>query len=280
MSESNEYVPPKVWVWDKPNGGTFASINKPTAGATHEKPLPRGEHPIQLYSMGTGNGRKITIMLEELLAVGVEEAEYDAWMIDISAGDQFGSGFVELNPNSKIAAMIDYGAEQPIKLFETGAILLHLAEKFGHFIPQDPIGRAQCLSWLFWQVGSTPFLPGGLAHFYKYAPVKIEYAINRYAMEVKRQLDVLNQHLEGRTFMLGDYYSIADMAIFPWYGGVFLDWGFGLAEFIDAPQYPNVERWAKVIEQRPAVQRGIRVNRTGDTPPGLIRERHSKADLD
>jgi len=280
MNESNPYVPPAVWVWDQPNGGTFANINRPTAGATHEKPLPRGKHPLQLYSMGTGNGRKITIMLEELLAAGEHDAEYDAWMIDIFAGDQFGSGFVELNPNSKIAAMIDYSGSQPIKLFETGAILLHLAEKFGRFIPQDPVGRAQCLSWLFWQVGSTPYLPGGLAHFYKYAPVKIEYAINRYAMEVKRQLDVLNQRLEGRTFILGEDYSIADIAIFPWYGGIFLDWGYGLAEFLNSAEYPNVERWAKAIEQRPAVQRGIRVNRTSDDVPGLIRERHSKEDLD
>ncbi|KJZ64399.1 glutathione-dependent disulfide-bond oxidoreductase [Pseudomonas fluorescens] len=270
MNESNPYVPPAVWVWDQPNGGTFANINKPTAGATHEKPLPRGKHPLQLYSMGTGNGRKITIMLEELLAAGEHDAEYDAWMIDIFAGDQFGSGFVELNPNSKIAAMIDYSGAQPIKLFEAGAILLHLAEKFGRFIPQDPVGRAQCLSWLFWQVGSTPYLPGGLAHFYKYAPVKIEYAINRYAMEVKRQLDVLNQRLEGRTFILGEDYSIADIAIFPWYGGVFLDWGYGHAEFLNNSEYPNVERWAKAIEQRPAVQRGIRVNRTSDDVPGLI----------
>jgi len=190
MNHSDPYVPPKVWVWDKPNGGTFANINRPTAGATHEKPLPRGKHPMQLYSMGTGNGRKVTIMLEELLALGVTGAEYDAWMIDINAGDQFGSGFVELNPNSKIAAMIDYSGPHPIRLFETGAILLHLAEKFGRFIPQDPVGRAECLSWLFWQVGSAPFLPGGLGHFYKFAPVKLEYPINRYAMEVKRQLDV------------------------------------------------------------------------------------------
>lgn len=280
MQELGEYQPPKVWVWDQPNGGKFANINRPTAGARYEKPLPRGDHPIQLYSMGTGNGRKITIMLEELLAAGVVEAEYDAWMIDIHAGDQFSSGFVELNPNSKISAMIDHSGPEPIKLFETGAILLHLAEKFRRFIPLDPVGRADCLSWLFWQVGSTPFLPAGLGHFYKFAPVKIEYAINRYAMEVKRQLDVLNQRLENRTFILGDDYTIADMAIFPWYGGVFLDWGYGLAEFLNVSEYPHVERWAKNIEQRPAVQRGIRVNRTGDNPPGLIRERHSATDLD
>ena len=280
MNESNLYVPPNVWVWNKPNGGTFANINRPTAGATHEKPLPRGEHPMQLYSMGTGNGRKVTVMLEELLALGATGAEYDTWMIDINAGDQFGSGFVELNPNSKIAAMIDYSGPHPIKLFETGAILLHLAEKFGHFIPRDPVGRAECLSWLFWQVGSAPFLPGGLGHFYKFAPVKLEYPISRYAMEVKRQLDVLNQRLATRTFILGDAYSIADIAIFPWHGGIFLDWGFGLAEFLNSREYPHVERWAKSIEQWPAVQRGIRVNRTGDDLPGLIRERHAASDLD
>jgi GST-like protein len=276
----NEYVPPKVWVWDKPNGGTFANVNRPVSGATHARDLPRGVHPLQLYSMGTGNGRKITILLEELLAAGVAEAEYDAWMIDIYLGDQFGSGFVELNPNSRIPALIDYSNHPPVKLFESGAILLHLAEKFGHFIPHDSVGRAECLSWLFWQVGTAPFLAGGLGHFYKFAPVKLEYPINRYAMEVKRQLDVLNRHLEHRTFVLGDAYSIADIAIFPWHGGIFLDWGYGLAEFLNASEYPCVERWTKVIAQRPAVQRGIRVNRKGDAASGLIVERHAAADLD
>ncbi|BAO94167.1 glutathione-dependent disulfide-bond oxidoreductase [Caballeronia insecticola] len=280
MSEPESYVPPKVWVWDKPNGGAFANINRPTAGATHDRPLPRGEHALQVYSMGTGNGRKVTIMLEELLAAGITAAEYDAWMIDISAGDQFGSGFVDLNPNSKIAGMIDYSGPHPIKLFETGAILLHLAEKFGQFMPADPVGRGECLSWLFWQTGSAPFLPGGLGHFYKFAPVKLEYPINRYAMEVKRQLDVLDRRLAERAFILGEDYTIADIAIFPWYGGIFLDWGYGLAEFLGSHEYPHVERWARRIEQRPAVQRGIRVNRTGDTPPGLIRERHAASDLD
>lgn len=280
MSETESYVPPKVWVWDKPNGGTWAATNRPTAGATHEKLLQRGEHPFQLYSTGTGNGRKITIMFEELLAAGVKDAEYDAWMIDIAAGDQFGSGFVELNPNSKIAAMIDYSGLEPIKIFETGAILLHLAEKFGRFIPKDPVGRAQLLSWLFWQVGTGPFLAGGLGHFYKFAPVKLEYPINRYAVEVKRQLDVLNRQLATREFLLGDDYTIADIAVFPWHGGIFLDWGYGLAEFLNAQEYTHVDRWAKAIERRPAVQRGIRVNRTGDNPPGLVRERHAASDLD
>jgi GSH-dependent disulfide-bond oxidoreductase len=279
MSQLESYVPPKVWAWDGPNGGVFQNINRPTAGATHEKELPRGNHKLQVYSSGTGNGRKVTIMLEELLAAGVNEAEYDAWMIDTRAGDQFGSGFVDLNPGSKIPAMIDYSGTHPVKLFESGAILLYLAEKFDQLIPSDPVGRAECLSWLFWQTGSAPFLPGGLGHFYKFAPVKLEYPINRYAMEVKRQLDVLNRRLSERPFMLGEVYSIADIAIFPWYGGVFLDWGYGLAEFLNSSEYPHVERWAKLIEKRTAVQRGIRVNRVGDTP-GLIRDRHAASDLD
>ena len=279
MSNTDPYVPPKVWQWRAPSGGKFANINRPISGATHEKVLQRGSHPLQLYSMGTPNGQKITILLEELLALGVSGAEYDAWMIDINEGDQFGSGFVELNPNSKIPALVDYSGAQPITLFETGAILLYLAEKFGHFIPKDPIGRAQCLSWLFWQVGSAPFLGGGLGHFYKFANVKIEYAIDRYAMEVKRQLDVLNHVLEGRDFIVGKELSIADVAILPWYGVAILDEGMGLAEFLSAHEYPNVLRWAKTLLERPAVKRGRRVNRTGDMPPGLIKERHSSADL-
>jgi len=280
MSDSQAYVPPKVWTWDKPNGGTFASINRPTAGATHDKPLQRGKHPFQLYSQGTPNGQKVTILLEELLALGVKEAEYDAWLIDINAGDQFGSGFVALNPNSKIPALFDYSGEQPIKLFESGAILLHLAEKFGHFIPTGPAERAECLSWLFWQVGSTPYLGGGFGHFYKYAPTKIEYAIDRFAMETKRQLHVLEQQLAGKKFLLGDTYSIADIAVYPWYGGLVLNKAYGAAEFLSAHEYGEVIRWAKSIEARPAVQRGSRVNRSGDNPPGLVKERHSARDLD
>jgi len=280
MSDANSYIPPKVWTWNKPNGGTFANINRPTAGATHEKVLPRGQHALQLYSMGTPNGQKVTYLLEELLAAGVTEADYDAWMIDINQGDQFGSGFVDLNPNSKIPALIDYSGEQPLKLFETGAILLHLAEKFGRFIPSDPVGRADCLSWLFWQVGSTPYLGGGLGHFYKYAPIKLEYAVDRYAMEVKRQFDVLNRRLADRTFLLDDTYSIADMAVFPWYGALLLDWGFGLSEFLSGQEYAHVYRWATLLADRPAIQRGRRVNRTGTDLPGAVRERHSVRDLD
>jgi len=280
MSDANSYIPPKVWTWNKPNGGTFANINRPTAGATHEKVLPRGQHALQLYSMGTPNGQKVTYLLEELLAAGVTEADYDAWMIDINQGDQFGSGFVDLNPNSKIPALIDYSGEQPLKLFETGAILLHLAEKFGRFIPSDPVGRADCLSWLFWQVGSTPYLGGGLGHFYKYAPIKLEYAVDRYAMEVKRQFDVLNRRLADRTFLLDDTYSIADMAVFPWYGALLLDWGFGLSEFLSGQEYAHVYRWATLLADRPAIQRGRRVNPTGTDLPGAVRKRHSVRDLD
>jgi len=280
MSDSESYVPPKVWTWNKPNGGTFASINRPISGATHDKPLQRGEHPFQLYSLGTPNGQKVTILLEELLALGVKEAEYDAWLIDIGAGDQFGSGFVELNPNSKIPALIDYSGEQPIKIFESGAILLHLAEKFDRFIPKGAVERAQCLSWLFWQVGSAPYLGGGFGHFYKYAPTKIEYAIDRFAMETKRQLHVLDQQLKGKKFLLGDTYSIADIAVYPWYGALVLNGAYGAAEFLSAHEYGEVIRWAKAIEARPAVQRGVRVNRSGDNPSGLVKERHSARDLD
>lgn len=279
MSVEHEYVPPRVWTWEQPNGGTWAHINRPTSGATHETVLPQGQHPFQLYSMGTGNGQKITIMFEELLGEGIAGAEYDAWMIDIAAADQFGSGFVAINPNSKIPALLDCSGEVPIRVFESGAILLHLAEKFGRFVPRDPAGRAELLSWLFWQVGSAPFLPGGLGHFYKYAPVKIEYAINRYAMEVKRQLHVLDQRLEGRAFILGTDISIADFAILPWYGAALTDPTFGLAEFLGAQEYPNVLRWAHAMLERPGVQRGRRVNRTGDALPGLVRERHAAADL-
>jgi GST-like protein len=280
MSTEN-YVPPKVWSFEKANGGTFASINRPTAGATHDKPLPRGRHPIQLYSQGTWNGIKVTVMLEELLADGVAEAEYDAWLIDIFKGDQFGSGFVELNPNSKIPALIDYGANRPVRVFESGAILLYLAETFDRFIPRSTPERMECLSWLFWQVGSAPYVGGGFAHFYKYAPTKIEYAIDRYAMEVKRQLDVLNNRLADRLFIMGDDYTIADMAIFPWYGTYVLGWYYDIRDFLSVHEYPNVQRWAKIIEARPAVQRGRRVNRSkAPDLPGAILERHDGGDLD
>jgi GSH-dependent disulfide-bond oxidoreductase len=277
MSDAAAYEPPKVWTWNKPNGGTFANINRPTSGATHEKPLTRGEHPLQLYSLGTPNGQKVTILLEELLALGVKEAEYDAWLIDIGAGDQFGSGFVALNPNSKIPALIDYSGKQPVELFESGAILLHLAEKFGHFMPKDPVGRASALSWLFWQVGSAPYLGGGFGHFYKYAPEKFEYAIDRFAMEVKRQLHVLDQRLTERPFLLGDNYSIADIAVYPWYGALVQNGAYGAAEFLSAHEYNAVIRWAKAIAARPAVQRGVRVNRNGE---GFVKERHNARDLD
>ena len=277
---SEDYTPPKVWKQEKPNGGVFASLNRPVSGATHEKELPRGKHPIQLYSQGTPNGQKVTILLEELLAAGVSGAEYDAWMIDIHEGDQFGSGFVQLNPNSKIPALLDVSGDTPIPVFESGAILLHLAEKFGKFIPQDAAGRAECLSWLFWQMGSAPYLGGGFGHFYAYAPVKIEYAIDRFAMEAKRQLHVLDQRLAGRDFVLGDDYSIADMAIFPWYGNVVLGSVYGAGEFLSVHEYTHVVSWAQRVQARPAVGRGIRVNRVKGDLPGLLRERHAASDFD
>ena len=277
-----DYVPPKLWTWDPPNGGAFASTHRPIAGPTHDKELPVGKHPLQLHSLGTPNGQKVTIMLEELLAAGHKGAEYDAWYIDIGEGDQFGSGFVELNPNSKIPALLDRtDPDKPERVFESGSILLHLAEKFGAFLPKDPAARTQALNWLFWQMGSAPFVGGGFGHFYVYAPVKIEYAIDRYAMETKRQYDVLDRHFAEHCFAAGDEYSIADMAIWPWYGAIALGQGYaGAAEFLALRDYKNVMRWTEEVAARPAVQRGRRVNRKVENDPAFIRERHSAADLD
>jgi GST-like protein len=276
----DSYAPPPVWKLAKENGGVFAAINRPTTGPTHHRELPRGRHPLQLYSQGTWNGIKVTILLEELLAAGCSDAEYDAWLIDIFKGDQFGSGFVELNPNSKIPALIDYSVDPPVRIFESGAILLYLAEKFERFIPRAAPARMECLSWLFWQMGSAPYLGGGFAHFYRYAPIKIEYAIDRYAMEVKRQLHVLDRHLAGRAFFLGADYSIADIAIFPWYGALVLGWANDVREFLSTHEYSNLLRWAEAIATRPAVQRGRLVNRTQNDWPGSLRERHDARDLD
>lgn len=277
-----EYVPPKVWSWDHPSGGQFASINRPVAGPTHDKALPLGDQPLQLYSLGTPNGQKVTIMLEELLAAGHAGAEYDAWYIDIGEGEQFGSGFVELNPNSKIPALLDRSnPDQPQRVFESGSILLYLAEKFGAFLPKDPAKRTEALSWLFWQMGSAPFLGGGFGHFYVYAPVKIQYAIDRYAMEAKRQYDVLDRHFAEHRFAAGDEYSIADMAIWPWYGGVALGQAYGdAASFLSLKDYRHFNRWVDEVAARPAVQRGRRVNRKPSNDPSFVPERHSAADLD
>lgn len=274
------YVPPNVWIWDKENGGTFASTNRPIAGPTHEKPLPVGKHPFQLYSLGTPNGVKVTIMLEELLALGHEGAEYDAWLINISKGDQFGSGFVEVNPNSKIPAMVDRSGPEPLRIFESGSMLVYLAEKFGEFLPKDLAGRTETLNWLFWQMGSAPFLGGGFGHFYAYAPEKIEYAINRYAMEAKRQLDVLDRELANRPFIAGNSYTIADMAIWPWYGQLALSRLYSAGEFLDVSNYKNVQRWAQAIDARPAVQRGRMVNRLSGEPSSQLHERHDASDFD
>jgi GST-like protein len=276
----DSYVPPRVWTWDKDNGGQFASINRPIAGATHERELPRGKHPLQLYSLATPNGVKVTIMLEELLEAGFSEAEYDAWLIRISEGDQFGSGFVEINPNSKIPAMLDTSMDPPLRLFESGSILLYLADKFGAFIPQDIRGRTECLNWLFWQMGSAPFVGGGFGHFYAYAPEKYEYPINRYTMETKRQLDVLDRQLANNPYIAGDEYSIADMAIWPWYGGIVTNQVYGAAEFLDAQSYTHLMRWAEKIAARPAVQRGRKVNRTWGELDEQVPERHSAEDFD
>lgn len=277
---TEDYTPPKVWTWEKPSGGTFASINRPIAGATHDKVLPVGQHPLQLYSQGTPNGIKVTILLEELLAAG-HDAEYDAWMIEIDDGDQFGSGFVAVNPNSKIPALMDHGQTPPQRVFESGSILLYLAEKFGGaFIPRTPSARTEMLNWLFWQIGSAPYLGGGFGHFYKYAPEKIEYAINRFAMEVKRQLDVLDRHLADKDWMAGGDYSLADIAIWSWYGGLVLGRSYGAAEFLDAESYRNVMAWAKRIDSRPAVIRGRKVNRNWGAPQEQVPERHSAADFD
>ena len=280
MSDTDSYTPPRVWTWDNESGGKFASINRPVAGATHERELPVGKHPLQLYSLGTPNGVKVTIMLEELLALGIAEAEYDAWLIRISEGDQFGSGFVAVNPNSKIPALLDLSGAKPVRVFESGAILLYLAEKFGAFLPSGYPARAEALSWLFWQVGSAPFLGGGFGHFYAYAPTRIEYAINRYAMEAKRQLDVLDRRLAESEFVAGADYTIADMAIWPWYGLAVRGELYEAGEFLSVHEYRNVKRWADAIAARPAVQRGRMVNRTTGDPSEQLHERHEASDFD
>ncbi|CAA0088561.1 Disulfide-bond oxidoreductase YghU [Starkeya nomas] len=277
---ASEYTPPKVWTWDKPSGGAFANINRPIAGATHEKELPVGRHPLQLYSLATPNGQKVTILLEELLAAGHAGAEYDAWLIRIGEGDQFGSGFVAVNPNSKIPALLDRSGDTPVRVFESGAILLHLAEKFGAFLPADPARRAECLSWLFWQMGSAPYVGGGFGHFYAYAPVKIQYAIDRFTMETKRLLDVLDRRLAESEYLAGPEYSIADIASFPWYGALVKGWAYNAAEFISAQDYKNVLRWADAIAARPAVQRGRIVNRTWGEPSEQLHERHDASDFE
>jgi GST-like protein len=280
MTDDSSYVPPKVWTWTQGNGGQFAHINRPVAGATHERELPVGRHPLQLYSLGTPNGVKVTVLLEELLAKGHAGAEYDAWLINIRDGDQFSSGFVAVNPNSKIPALLDRSGPTPTRVFESGAILMYLAEKFGEFLPREPARRAECLSWLFWQVGSAPYLGGGFGHFFAYAPVKMQYPIDRFAMEVKRQLDVLDRQLAAREFIAGDDYTIADMAIWPWYGGMVLGQLYGAAEFLAVHEYRNVLRWATLIAARPAVQRGRRVNRTTGEPAERLAERHDAGDFD
>ena len=280
MDGSSDYVPPKVWTWDKENGGKFANINRPIAGATHDKDLPVGKHPLQLYSKGTPNGIKVTIMLEELLALGHKGAEYDAWMIEISDGDQFGSGFVAINPNSKIPALLDRSTAEPTRVFESGAILLYLAEKFGALMPTTLPARAECLSWLFWQMGSAPYLGGGFGHFYAYAPEKFEYPINRFAMETKRQLDVLDRHLADHPYMTGADYTIADIAIWSWYGQLCLGRLYSAGEFLDVKSYKNMQRWSLEIAGRDAVKRGRMVNRTAGTPEEQLRERHDASDCD
>ena len=279
MTDSTEYVPPKVWQWSKPSGGTFANINRPIAGPTHEKELPVGRHPLQLYSLGTPNGVKVTVMLEELLALGHHGAEYDAWLIRIADGDQFGSGFVAVSPNSKIPALVDRSGPAPIRVFESGSILVYLAEKFGAFLPTERAARAECLSWLFWQMGSAPYVGGGFGHFYAYAPTKIEYAIDRFAMETKRQLDVLDRRLADTEYIAGNNYTIADMAVFPWYGGLARGWAYGAAEFLSVQDYKNVQRWADALLQRPALQRGRMVNRTTGEPSSQLHERHDAGDF-
>ena len=280
MSDATPYTPPKVWTWDQANGGQFANINRPVSGATHEKSLPIGKHPMQLYSLGTPNGIKVTIMLEELLALGHSGAEYDAWLVRIRDGHQFGSGFVEVNPNSKIPALMDRSGTQPVRVFESGAILMYLAEKFGAFMPTDAAQRAECLSWLFWQMGSAPYLGGGFGHFYAYAPFKIEYAIDRFAMEVKRQLDVLNQRLANHRFIGGDTYTIADMAIWPWYGATAKGQMYEGGEFLSVHEYTHVLRWTDEVAQRPAVQRGRKVNRVTGPLENQLHERHDARDFD
>ncbi len=280
MDNSSTYVPPKVWSWNKASGGRFASINRPIAGATHEKELPLGRHPLQLYSLATPNGVKVTVMLEELLALGHAGAEYDAWLIRINEGDQFGSGFVALNPNSKIPALLDRSGPKPLRVFESGAILMYLAEKFGAFVPAGGAARAECLSWLFWQMGSAPFLGGGFGHFYAYAPSKIEYAIDRYAMEVKRQMDVLDRRLAESPYLAGDDYTIADIATWPWYGALAKGLLYSAGEFLQVEEYAHVLRWTDQIAQRPAVKRGRMVNRVSGDPSSQLHERHDAGDFD
>ena len=280
MSSSSDYTPPKVWTWNKASGGRFANINRPVAGATHDKELPVGRHPFQLYSLGTPNGQKVTIMFEELLAAGHAGAEYDAWLINIGQGEQFGSGFVAVNPNSKIPALVDRSGPTPVRLFESGAMLLYLAEKFGTLMPKEGAGHAECLSWLFWQMGSAPYLGGGFGHFYAYAPTKIEYAIDRFAMETKRQLDVLDRRLAESRYLAGDDYTIADIAVWPWYGGLAKGLLYGAGEFLSVQDYKNVQRWADLIGERPAVKRGRIVNRLQGDPKNQLHERHDARDFD
>jgi GST-like protein len=276
---SSPYTPPSVWTWDKANGGKFANINRPVAGATHDKELPVGRHPLQLYSLATPNGVKVTVMLEELLALGHSGAEYDAWLVRINEGDQFGSGFVAVNPNSKIPALMDHSGAKPVRVFESGAILMYLAEKFDAFLPKEGPDRAECLSWLFWQMGSAPYLGGGFGHFYAYAPFKIEYAIDRFAMEVKRELDVLDQRLADHAYLAGDEYTIADIAVWPWYGALALGHLYSAGEFLQVQSYANVQRWAQQIAQRPAAKRGRMVNRAFGDPASQLLERHDASDF-
>jgi GSH-dependent disulfide-bond oxidoreductase len=280
MTDVPSYTPPKIWTWDKQNGGAFAHINRPIAGPTHEKVLPVGRHPLQLYSLATPNGVKVTVMLEELLALGHAGAEYDAWLIKIIEGDQFGSGFVAVNPNSKIPALLDRSGPTPIRVFESGAILIHLAEKFDAFLPTERAARAECLSWLMWQMGSAPYVGGGFGHFYAYAPFKIEYAIDRFAMEVKRELDVLDRRLAESEYVAGPEYTIADIAIFPWYGNLATGEAYAAGEFLQVAEYKNVQRWTALIGARPAVKRGRMVNRLFGDPAGQLRERHEASDFD
>ena len=280
MADVQDYQPPTVWNWDKTSGGRFANTNRPIAGPTHDKDLPVGRHPLQLYSLATPNGQKVTILLEELLALGHAGAEYDAWLIRIGEGDQFGSGFVSVNPNSKIPALLDRSGPEPIRVFESGSILLYLAEKFGAFLPTAPAARAECLSWLFWQMGSAPYLGGGFGHFYAYAPTKIEYAINRFAMEAKRQLDVLDRRLAETEYLAGDDYTIADIAVWPWYGGMAKGWLYDGAEFLAVHDYKNLQRWADTIGERAAVKRGRMVNRVNGEPASQLHERHDAGDFE
>ena len=279
MSDSTEYVPPKVWTWENQSGGKFTNINRPIAGATHEKELPVGKHPLQLYSLGTPNGVKVTVLLEELLALGHEGAEYDAFLINIGDGDQFSSGFVKVNPNSKIPALLDVSTDPHTRVFESGAIMVYLAEKFGELLPEEPSARAECMSWLFWQMGSAPYLGGGFGHFYAYAPEKFEYAINRFTMEVKRQLDVLDQNLSSRQYLCGDTYNISDIAVHSWYGSLVLRNVYEAAEFLDVASYENVNRWANEIVERPAYKRGSRVNQAWGPKETQVPERHDASDI-